>query len=197
MNGRAVNETRTAQVMAACLIAALFTLAPFQARAQAAGTDPFLVCPDADGGEGDDCLAPLPVWYAWVPNKAECRQVGARVDAIIQTGGQAKWTDLFRNERCARLGLPHGPVAAAAGNKVVLASPDPPDNPYALCHYYFGSECDEKLGRHSYYTSGEGLCENRLEYLSKEWSGDGSLSIEYPFQNERCARLGLPHFEPE
>lgn len=200
MNRRAANEYSIARIVAGCLIAALLALAPFQARAQATETDPFLVCPDADGGEGDDCLAPLPVWYAWIPNDAECRQVGAKVDAIVQAGGQAKWTDLFRNERCARLDLPHGLIAATSGNKVVLAAPaDPtvPDNPYARCTYYFGTECDEELGRHSYYPSTVDVCEHYRDSLSKAFLGDHPMFIDYSFQNERCARLGLPHFETE
>lgn len=152
-----------------------------------AADDPFPACMAETGGEGTACLERQGNWYSWRVSEAACRFVGARVDAVIAAGGEAKWTDLFRNERCARLGLPHGPVAAVGGTTAVSLSEQ--------CMVLSG-DCLEFLERHkwdSYWS-----CPAMQKSLTKAYRKGAFPSILRDiFFNERCWRLNLPHFEPE
>lgn len=168
------------------------SLAPVPAQA-VAQDDPFPACMTETGGDGKTCLARQGGWYDWAPSAAACRFVGEKVDAIIAAGGDAKWADLFRNERCARLGLPHGPVAAAAGASFL------PDHPHTRCRLRTGLNflCDEPFGRHGFAPVSEVSCSVQYFIAKRYRAGELPYSPDDAFQNERCWRLGLPHFEPE
>ncbi len=196
MTGRRQEIVRFLLIVKHALLYLFLSLGTTPAQSQnAESVDPFPICMEETGNDDVACLARQGGWYDWRPTKASCRFVGTRVDSIIKAGGQAKWRDLFRNERCARLNFPHGSVAAAAGGKVV------PDHPYARCLFRnsgFGSSCDESMGRHSFYPSTTGRCvyhRRALRERQQEQEEPGSLSLGDPFENERCWRLGLPHFE--
>lgn len=176
------------------LLMLLFVLALLPpAQTRAAGDDPFPACMAETGGDGAACLARQGGWYDWAASKTACRFVGERVDAVIAAGGDAKWADLFRNERCARLGLPHGPVAAAAGDRVV------PDHPYVQCVTLKAGRsvyCDDSMGRHAYYPYKKASCEHFRDTLPElHQKPRRPYSPSASFENERCWRLGLPHFE--
>ena len=180
----------TAGALIVALLCALLLAGPPAAAQSVAIVDPFPACMD-ETGDGKACLERQGGWYDWAASEAACQFVGDKVDAIIAAGGDAKWADLFRNERCARLGLPHGPVAAAAGVRF------DPDHPYRRCLVLLtDNDCFEILGRHSFmpYTENSRL-ENRIaeDYRAGEWPDEPKDS----FKNERRWRIGFPHFEPD
>lgn len=184
------------------LLALMFTLALFPpAQARAAGADPFPACMAETSGDDKTCLARQGDWASWTASEAACRFVGKKVDAIVEAGGQPKWANLFYNERCARLGLPHGPVAAAAGNKATGGTWIVLDHPYAQCVYLDrgnSDNCDDSMGRHAFYPLRPAICEGFSDDLPdyrREHEKPYSLSTS--FENERCWRLGYPHFEPD
>lgn len=190
MTGHTVNQSQAVGIAVGLLMFSLFSLASIQAGGQNSEIDPLHKCPGTDGGVGDACLAPLSVWNGWTPTEPVCRSVGKKVDAIIEAGGEVKWADLFRNERCARLGLPHG-VAAMAD---VLADEN---SPFVKCvtRNSFDNRCMDELDRHSFLPPEIKLCSMYRDTLS-ETSPDEEPLLQYPYKNERCWRRGFTHYEP-
>ena len=180
------------------LMLGLVLLAAGAARAEMteadeAGMRAFAACVEAAGGDEGACLGKLGR-YAWYPKDgAVCETVGARVHKAISDGAQAEWQDLFFNERCARVGLPHDREAAKAGDRL------DPDREYGKCMDEIKKpfECDRTLGRHSHHPWADGECEisRQLESVYDElgWTP----AWQDLFSGERCRRLGMPYFEPE
>lgn len=185
------------------LMAFLFILALLPpAQVQAAGANPFQACMTETDNDYRTCLARQGDWANWSASEAACRFIGIRVDAIVVAGGQAKWMNLFYNERCARLGLPHGPVAAAAGDKVTGGTWVVFDHPYSKCVYLDAgdrTDCNDSMGRHAYYPVRMAVCEGLRGYLLRDHQEQKQSRemLSNPFENERCWRLGYPHFEPD
>lgn len=166
----------------------------------------------ARAGDEDLCLNRFGR-LMWYPRDAEeCEGVGARVDKVISLGGEPKWRDLFKNERCARRGLPHSVEAVNAGERAG------PDGPYAKCDQGFANRyyCDEEFGGYLWYPHGDG---NKSCHISTQFVG---LQMEHfwsrpppelhtgpdwarrkppiwrsMFRNERCWRLGQKFHAPK
>jgi len=152
------------------------------------------------------CLTRLGGLYNWNPTEAACRFVSYKTDAIIDAGGDAKWRDLFYNERCARLGLPHSLTAAEPGAQLIYNAP------YWRCMNDIGNagNCWDILGRHYDYPSlRTSPCDHEILTLRRGFDVrplqptstpavfPTSRLWFYAFGNERCWRLGLPHYEAD
>lgn len=145
----------------------------------------FLTCLDENGGNEQACFTSLGM-YAWYPkDEAECVAVAGRIDAVFAVDGLPRWPSLFRNERCARLDMPHHEEAAVAGTREFK------DRSYANCYNinYMAYTCDDIHGRHRRFRASDRECE-----------AIGQMAFRYPswellFENERCWRLGWPHYE--
>ncbi len=185
-------------------IAAHFAIPGISARAVGQNaTDPFAQCIN-QGTEPLQCLDKLGDPYSWNPTETACRFVGEKVEAIIAAGGDAKWRDLFYNERCVRLGLPHSRTAAEPGDNI---HPHARDS-QCMREIMDASNCWDILGRHSKYPKlGQFACEYEIRALRtrrdalaplfrpRSWRMSDSMLWPDAFTNERCWRLGLPHFE--
>lgn len=146
----------------------------------------FLACLDGNGGDEQACLEKMGL-LAWYPrDETECVAVAERIDAVFAVGGLPRWPALFRNERCARLEMPHHEEAAVAG------TPEFDDRPYVDCYKtdYMVYTCDDILGRHRRFRGSDRECKAIGDWAFK------SLLWETLFENERCWRLGMPHREP-
>ncbi len=182
------------------LMLGLVLLAAGAARAEMTPADEasmrtFAACLDENGGDEDACVGKLSL-YAWYPvDDKVCDTIGVRVEKVIELGGQPKWRDLFRNERCARLGLPHGAGAARAGTRWDQ------QEPYAQCSELEidWRDCKEELGRHAWHPYDENDCLRTLRGLRKQ---EQIMDPNRPyiwfmlFHTERCRRLGFAYFEP-
>jgi len=147
----------------------------------------FLICLEETGGEENICLEKLGL-FAWYPgDEAECAEIAERIDAVFAVEGLPRWPALFRNERCARLGMPHNNEAAAAGT----AEFD--DRSYVDCYNidYMVYTCDDLYGRHKRFRGSDKECRAIGNMAAKH------LLWEMVFENERCWRLGMPHGEPD
>ena len=176
----------------------LALLAAGAARAEMTGADEagmraFTACVEEAGGDEDVCVDKLGL-YAWFPLRdTACETVGARVEKVIELDGQPKWRDLFRNERCARLGLPHGAGAAKAGVRWNQL------DRYAQCSELEidWRDCKEELGRHAWHPYDENDCLTRgLEYQKKNKNPNHPYIWFMLFETERCRRLGFAYFKP-
>ena len=154
----------------------------------------------ARAGDEDLCLNRFGR-LMWYPRDAEeCEGIGARVEKVIALGGEPKWRDLFKNERCARRGLPHSVEAVNAGEK------QGPDSQWERCIANFGyrPNCREKYGNHLWYPHKEGTCPREKKFLAREMKEYWAKRPEkrrapywyFFFQNERCWRLGREFHEP-
>jgi len=192
-----VRSRRPYAAIALFALAALIAL-PAQAEmteADRVGMRAFAACVAEDDGSVATCIARLSL-YAWYPRDHDnCSKIGAGVDKIIALDGQPKWINLFRNERCARLGMPHGAVAARAGGRW------DPNEGYAQCSEFGpgGISCEDEIGRHAWHPYDEGDCPGSgLEAQREHRSRVGGQYIwRMLFETERCRRLGLPYLTPE
>lgn len=162
------------------------------ARTGGAAPDPFTQCA-GQGVNETACLARLGEQFDWRPTEAACRFLSAKTEAIIEAGGDVRYRDLFYNERCARLGLPHG-LTAAAGVAV------DPDSLYRKCRSWETDihplECNEELGQHFSHSTEGGCHLSRISVDDDRKNKEPSTWYSL-FGNERCWRLGLPHYETE
>lgn len=154
----------------------------------------FLTClQDSDGAELP-CLNKLGP-AGWMPvDDSMCETVAARIEAIIEAGGLVRDSDLFRNERCARLGRPHHEEAAAVG------SPDSTDRSYNDCRktHPYGPflPCMDDVGYRKWYPSSEKDCPALVQIFTEYPSQKVESSWKLLFNNERCRRLGQVYFVP-
>lgn len=150
----------------------------------------FLACLKERSNDENICLEKLG-YQAWYPREEpDCMAVAERIDAVLAVGGLPRWPDLFRNERCARLSMPHHEDAAAAGDRSYV------DSLYLSCYNadYNHLVCGDIHGRHKRYPRNADDCDAIGSMLSR---GLGVTQWETIFENERCWRLGLPHFKPD
>ena len=161
-----------------------------------AGQRTFAACLDENGGDEAVCVEKLSL-YAWYPaNDKTCAMIGARVERVISLDGQPKWSDLFRNERCARLGMPHGEWAARAGARW------DPEERYARCDEFdsYNVSCIEVFGQHAWHPYKEKICQSTVRGLTKQVhkrKAGKPYFRDMLFETERCRRLGLPYFTLE
>ena len=146
----------------------------------------FLTCLEENSDE-QVCLGEMGI-YAWYPkDETACVTAAEQIDAIFALEGLPRWPALFRNERCARLDMPHHEEAAIAGAHEFK------DRSYVDCYNidYMAYTCDDIHGRHKRFRGTDSECEaiGQMAFKYTSW--------ELLFENERCWRLGLPHFEPE
>ena len=170
------------------------------ARAEMTGADEagmraFAACLDETGNDEDACTEKLGR-YAWYPHGgATCETVGARVERVIDLEGQVKWRDLFMNERCARLDLPHNQTAAVAEITRIGKVP------YFLCGpddgFAGSSSCGNELSRHFWHPWNNSSCRITMHALMKDVEGISYSSWDSLFKTERCHRLGMDYFQPE
>lgn len=141
---------------------------------------------------------------AWYPrDAAKCEGIGARVDKVIELGGEPKYQDLYKNERCARLALPHSADAANIGESVG------PDGPYAACEttppYNESDFCTDELGEYRYFPHKERYCPVSKSGVKKFFGRYWKIPLEkrpapewiWFFRNERCWRLDKEFHQPE
>ena len=196
---------RTCLFTAILLAAALAAVAPARAdmtEVDKAGQRAFAACLDETGGE-EACTDKLGR-YAWYPHdNAVCEVVATFVHKIITDGAQVEWHDLFFNERCARLHLPHDREAAAAGDtdpQTLKSSPEGKASRQIFVDCLDGKHwndeaCYEKVGRHRWYDEEIycGLTGNIVKLSAKNRE---IQSWKLLFMNERCHRMGVWHYEP-
>jgi hypothetical protein len=155
------------------------------------GMRAFTACLDEPGGDEAGCIEELGR-YAWYPrDDATCKAVGARVDRIIGLGGDPVWRDLFQNERCARLGMPHG----AAGLPIQPGSEAA--GVFTACEDKWGwGICVEMFGRHEYFeVDSKDSCKSSTYLFNKP---NADIEIKWwrrLLKNERCWRLGEAYFD--
>ena len=160
----------------------------------------YFVCLENAGDEGL-CLTRFGR-IMWYPRDAtECMGIGERVDKILALGGEPKWRDLFKNERCARRGMPHSGKAVTAGEKAG------PNTPWERCATGFSSRthCREKYGNHLWYPHKKDACglprrkaeEYMEERRKKPPERRRPIGWRYLFENERCWRLGQEFSQPK
>lgn len=176
------------------LLAASASASPAHAEmteADRAGQRAFVACLDKTGGDEDSCIETLGR-YAWYPrDNATCEIIATRVAKILTVGGDPIWSDMFRNERCARLGLFFSEQALpdkATGGSAPLTVDCREARPV--------SHCREMHGRHLWNPAGDAsLCESVAD-LQERYLPSG-LSDQWGdwFRNERCHRLGDSYFD--
>lgn len=160
----------------------------------------YFTCMDATADEGR-CLNRFGQ-MTWYPRDAEeCVGIGARVDKIIGLGGEPKWRDLFKNERCTRRGLPYSVEAVTAGQEAG------PNTPWERCATGFSSRkhCHEKYGNHLWYPHKNDACafpKGVVDREAEEWRKRSPekrrpISWWFLFENERCWRLGHEFSQPK
>lgn len=161
----------------------------FGAGPESARQTIFTSCLEESGGE-QVCIEKMGV-HAWYPkDKTECAAVVRRIDAVLAVKGLPRWPDLFRNERCARLGMPHHKDSVATSAKGY------DDRSYLNCYNvdYNHVACDDIYGRHRRHRPGKDDCQAIGSTMSLILA---NANWEANFENERCWRLELPHHEPE
>lgn len=186
------------------LSAAIFLLAvvalPSTAHAEITEADKegmraFTACLDeADGGESV-CIETLGR-HAWYPrDDATCEAISGRVETVIELDGVPKYRDMFMNERCARLDLPHNRTAAAAGIARIG------DKPYYICGetvFVDVPYCDTGAGRYLWHPGGKRRnCRTPMRALEEDLAGVRYMNWSILFKTERCHRLGEEYFQPE
>ena len=150
----------------------------------------FVACLEENGDDEQACIKKMNI-NAWYPrDETECLAVAERINAVFTVGGLPRWPTLFRNERCARLDMPHHEEAAAAGTR------DYRDRSYVDCYNvdYNHIVCGDIHGRHRRYPRSVKDCDAVGSMLSRVL---GRSHWESNFENERCWRLGLPHYEAD
>lgn len=197
---------------AALLFATMAEAFPASAEmteADKAGMQTFAACLDKTGGDEAGCIKVLGR-YAWYPrDDAVCAAVAARVGetlaVLVNDGDQAKpqprlpsdtleMKNLFFNERCARLDLPHNSEAAKDPNEPGLRQE------YNACLAEAGASqgsCNERMGVHRFYPADNEDCEFNLSTIAQNVSMGLRSFWERLFDNERCRRLGLVYAEPK
>jgi len=194
------SPVRTGPVTAVILLALAALIAlPAQAEmteADREGMRAFAACLAETERDEAACVEKLSL-YAWYPaNDKTCAMIGARVERVISLDGQPKWSDLFRNERCARLGMPHGEWAARAGARW------DPEERYARCDEFdsYNVSCIEVFGQHAWHPYKEKICQSTVRGLTKQVhkrKAGKPYFRDMLFETERCRRLGLPYFKLE
>lgn len=150
----------------------------------------FIKCLEDTSGNEQACLRKLGI-QAWYPGgDADCEAVIKRIDTVLAVGGLPRWPDFFKNERCARLGMPHHAEAVAS------SAQDYNDRSYLDCYNvdYDYEVCDDIYGRHRRHRPSEEDCAAIADTISEIVKRPG---WEGSFMNERCWRLGLPHYEAD
>lgn len=155
----------------------------------------FITCLEQTVNNEERCLRKLG-YQSWYPyGDAACESVVARIYAVLAANNQAEWESLFRNERCARLGLTHDTAAAKAGS---ITNVEEIENiksmPYVSCEKETKDQeiCLDRVGRHTWYPM-----QYSCHMLDDILEGDPQLySWKLLFFNERCWRLGLPYIRP-
>lgn len=150
----------------------------------------FLACLDKNSREEKACLDKMGI-NAWYPrDDTECVAVAKRINAVFAVGGLPRWPALFRNERCARLGMPHHEDAAAAGTVEFN------DRSYIDCYNidYNQIICGDIHGRHRQSPRSAKDCGAMSATLGRILDRS---NWESNFANERCWRLGWPHYEAD
>lgn len=148
----------------------------------------FATCLEESGGDEQVCIDRMGV-HAWYPrDKTECAAVVQRIDAVLAVKGLPRWPDLFRNERCARLNMPHHEESVTTSVKGYG------DRSYLDCYNvdYNHVACDDIHGRHRRHRPSVEDCEAIGSTMSLILD---RANWESNFANERCWRLGLPHYE--
>ncbi len=167
-----------------------------------AGRRAFAACLDGAGNDEEACLKELG-YYAWYPrDAAACEAVGALVRLAIDNGGQAEWRDLFLNERCARIGMPHDRGAAAAGDTDPDTLESSPEGAisrkiFVDCldgKHWNDEPCFEKVGRHRWYDE-DIYCAITRDIVEIGAEKRKIQSWKLLFENERCHRRGVWHYE--
>lgn len=154
-------------------------------------------CSTAESDRDTDCKMGLEehIRFYWRADPVGCQAVGAKVDAIIQAGGDARFRDLYYNERCARLGMPHSGTAA------IDEEGYNPNHPFTECLArpgFIDSYCFEELGRHMLHPRGAGSCGvQRRSTIQLVEEGKLPILWEWLFENERCWRLGMQRYDGE
>lgn len=182
----------------AALLAAIVAGAPTHAEmtaADRASMHAFTTCLQKTVGNEEACLLRLG-YQAWYPfGDAACESVVAPVHAALAADNQIEWENLFRNERCARLRMPHDTTAAEAGSITIAdMAENTATQPYVSCIKEVKGQdiCLERVGRHIWYP-----LHQSCHMLDDILEGDPQLySWKLLFFNERCWRLGLPHIRP-
>ena len=153
----------------------------------------FLTCLEENDADERVCLEKLGK-SAWMPGDDEvCETVARRITAVIEAGGLARYPDLFRNERCARLDKPHNKTAAAA------SSPGFIDRAFTKCTIdgaYPINACGDIHGRYKEHHRSGG-CTALVSFI-KNYEGE-PLGITWMslFRSERCRRLGHEFSNPQ
>lgn len=145
----------------------------------------FTACVKAAGGGETTCMEKLgrPAWYP--ADERACAAIGARIETVLRLDGLPKWQDLFKNERCARLGLPGSETAAADGARRQVSSR------WESCFTdksrpYF---CAEQLGRHVWHPVNGDHCSDMTGWIARDRRDGDPIPWDYLFYNERCWRL--------
>lgn len=155
----------------------------------------FLACLEETGSDEQACLNKLGP-AAWMPeDETVCEAVASRIGAIIEAGGLARYPDLFRNERCARLGRPHNQLAAATG------SPYSIDRTFVECYNRNPNgilmDCSDIVGTHKWYPVTDKECPALTRMIAKYETDPLDRSWDILFHNERCRRLRRDYYRFE
>ena len=164
-------------------------------EADEAGMQAFTACLDEAGNDEDACIKKLGR-YGWYPRDEEgCITIGARVEKVLEIGGIPKYSDLFKNERCARLGLPHGQKAAAAGIMGIGNERYTGCGLESISADYPG--CESEAGQHLWYPRKKRDCLFPRIALEKDVGAVYFMQWFSLFETERCHRLGKEYFRQE
>lgn len=189
------------------LMLGLVLLAAGAARAEVtpadeAGMRAFAECLEKTGNDEAACLKELG-YYGWYPNDTDCEAVATLVHKAISDGVQTEWRDLFFNERCARLGLPHDREAAAAGDTNLETSEPSPEGTisrkiFVDCKggkHWKNDVCFGTVGRYRWYDE-DIYCATNRDVVKIAAENHEIQSWKLLFKNERCHRRGVWHYEP-
>lgn len=181
-------------LFAAALLAITLAGSPLRAEtteADRTGQRDFAGCLVEAGGDEKTCIGKLGR-IAWYPHdEAVCEAVGAQVEKVIELDGLPKWRHIYMNERCARMGLPHGAKGATVGARV------DPNNPLARCVNAgpWKNFCLDTYGRQGWYPFRDNVCPFNTRGLARQ-TRDGEKQVwSMLFYNERCRRLSMDYFE--
>ena len=182
-------------LFATVLLIMASAMAP-SARAEMTETDKegmraFAACLDETGDDENGCIKKLGR-FAWYPrDDAACEAVASRVDKILTVDGDPIWSDIFQNERCARLGsifstkvLPDKNTGESGLQTINCRKAKP------------ASRCYNMHGRHLWNPAGATLlCEMVASGLKKYSASILTKWWDSWFRNERCRRLDLSYFD--
>ena len=152
------------RLFAAVLLAATMAGAPARAEmteADKAEMRTFAECLDEAGDDEAGCIEKLGR-LAWYPrDDAACEAVATRIRSALSEGGQAEHKDLFFNERCTRLEMPHHREAAKAGDAIESTSP------YRTCMNDTGNafQCEKTVARHSAHPLSNNECKKGKHFI--------------------------------